>query len=123
VLIAYKYNMERKELNMPNNNIIYAQVLLLDNKIENWKICQDKKHEIYDWKAYWKRERMNDYTMETRIFENDDVINDPEGTMFNRRVYAYEAPLWINRWKYADDYHLSKCDIKTEKKQSKRNGT
>lgn len=104
---------------MPNDNIIYAQVLLLDNKIENFKICQDKKSGVYDWKAYWKQDRLNDYTMETKVFENDDIINDPEGKLFNRKVYSYLAPQWINQWDYADDYRLCKCRIMTLEESEK----
>ena len=51
---------------MRDDNIIYAQVLLLDNKIEAWKICQDRKSSPYDFKAYWKQDRIDNYTMETR---------------------------------------------------------
>jgi hypothetical protein len=108
---------------MHDDNKIYAQVLLLDNKIENWKICQDMKYGVYDWKAYWKSNRMNDYTMETEVFYNDDIENDPEGKLFNRKVYAALAPQWINQWEYADDYKLQKCKIQTveEAEEDERN--
>lgn len=93
-------------------NIIYAQVLLLDNKIESWKICQSKKHSPYDFKAFWKMERIKDYTMETVIFEKEKT-NVEEGWDFNTYVYEVLAPQWINQWEYADDYKGGEATIKT----------
>ena len=93
---------------MANDNIIYAQVLLLDNKIESWKICQDKKYSPYDFKAYWKNDRIEDYTMETYIF-NKNKVNIAIGWDFNSYVYNVLAPRWINQWEYTEDYHGSKA--------------
>lgn len=94
---------------MRDDSIIYAQVLLLDGKIENWKICQDKKRDIYDWKAYWKRDRLNDYTMETRVFKEEEIAI-PSGWTFNQYIYGVLGKRWINSWSYADDYKFCKCD-------------
>lgn len=93
---------------MHDDNVIYAQVLLLDNKIETWKICQDKKRSPYDFKAYWKQDRTKDYTMETYTFYKDKVAV-AVGWDFNQYVYNVLAPRWINQWEYADDYHGSKA--------------
>ena len=87
---------------------IYAQVLLLDNKIEAWKICQDKKDHPYDFKAYWKMDRFNDYTMETFTF-SEGVTPVEDGWNFNMYVYEVLAPRWINKWEYAEDYRGSKA--------------
>ncbi len=94
---------------MRDDSIIYAQVLLLDGKIENWKICQDMKRDVHDWKAYWKMNRLNDYTMETRIFKEEE-IDIPNGWNFNQYVYGVLASRWINSWSYADDYKLCRCE-------------
>ena len=99
---------------MADDNIIYAQVLLLDGKIENWKICQDKKDSPYDFKAYWKRDRLNDYTMETKIFRKDETIV-PDGWNFNSYIYNVLGIRFINQYEYADDYKLSKAVEKTLK--------
>lgn len=97
---------------MRDDNIIYAQVLLLDGKIENWKICQDKKNYPLEFKAYWKKERVNDYTMETFIFKAEET-DVPKGWNFNSYVYNVLAPRWINQWEYADDYRLGRSMEKT----------
>ena len=99
---------------MYNDGIIYAQVLLLDNKIEAWKICQSKKHSTYDFKAYWKTNRVDDYTMDTFCFlEEETVIED--GWNFNSYVYEVLAPEWINEWEYAADYKGLKATVKNLK--------
>ena len=92
--------------------VIYAQVLLLDNKIESWKICQSKKNSPYDFKAFWKRERVKDYTIETVIFEEEKTELE-NGWDFNSYVYEVLAPQWINQWEYADDYRGGKATVKT----------
>lgn len=97
---------------MHRDDVIYAQVLLLDNKIETWKICQCRKESVYDFKAYWKKDRLDDYKMKTMVFyENETDIED--GWNFNQYVYNVLAPKWINQWKYAEDYHGSKASIST----------
>lgn len=97
---------------MRNDNIIYAQVLLLDGKIENWKICQDRKNSPLEFKAYWNRERVNEYTMETIVFKVEEV-EVPEGWDFNSYVYNVLGPRWINQWQYADNYKLGRSEEKT----------
>lgn len=101
-----------EEKNMPNDNIIYAQVLLLDNKIESWKICQDQKQSPYEFKAYWKQDRIQDYTMETFVFNVEETCIK-EGWIFNWYVYSVLAPKWVNQWEYADDYKGSKAKEST----------
>lgn len=92
--------------------VIYAQVLLLDNKIESWKICQSKKESPYDFKAFWKKERIQDYTMETIVFKEAET-DVKDGWDFNTYVYEVMAPQWINQWEYADDYKGGKATVKT----------
>ena len=95
-----------------NENVIYAQVLLLDGKIESWKICQSKKNHPYDFKAYWKQDRVNDYTMETKTFRKEEIIV-PDGWNFNSYVYNVLGVRFINQYEYADDYKLAKAIEKT----------
>lgn len=103
---------DKEEMKMYNDSIIYAQVLLLDSKIEAWKICQSQKNSPYDFKAYWKRDRMNDYTMDTFVFVEEETTVD-DGWTFNSYVYEVLAPEWINKWEYADDYKGSKATVRT----------
>ncbi len=93
---------------MADDRIIYAQVLLLDNKIEAWKICQDQKRSPYDFKAFWKQDRINDYTMDTFVFYDMETYIE-NGWNFNSYVYNILAPRWINEWEYADDYKGSRA--------------
>ena len=97
---------------MYNDGLIYAQVLLLDNKIEAWKICQDQKRSPYDFKAYWKQDRINDYTVDTFVFAEEETYIE-DGWTFNSYVYDVLAPEWINQWEYASDYKGSKAKPKT----------
>lgn len=102
---------------MVKDDTIYAQVLLLDGKIENWKICQDRKNSPLDFKAYWKPDRIKDYTMETMVFKESEVDIPKDWSSqeyaFNWYVYKVLAPRWINRWNYSDDYRLGKCEEQT----------
>lgn len=97
---------------MYDDNIIYAQVLLLDNKIESWKICQSEKRSPLDFKAYWKRDRINDYTMDTKVFKEDEV-EVPDGWNFNSYVYNVLGVRFVNQYEYADDYRCSKAKEST----------
>ena len=97
---------------MPDDKIIYAQVLLLDEKIESWKICQDRKSSPYDFRAYWKSDRLDDYREVTRIFKEEEV-EIGKGWTFNSYVYNVLAPEWINQWDYADNYREGRARVKT----------
>lgn len=97
---------------MPDDKIIYAQVLLLDGRIEGWRICQDKNHHPFEFKAYWKSDRLEDYCMETRIFKEEEV-EIGKGCTFNSNVYNVLGPKWINQWDYADSYRGSHARVKT----------
>lgn len=93
---------------MHDDSVIYAQVLLLDNKIEGWKICQSMKQSPYDFKAYWKLDRIKDYTMDTNVFNENDV-DVPDGWNFNSYVYNVLGVRFINQYEYADDYRGCKA--------------
>ena len=97
---------------MYDDGLIYAQVLLLDNKIESWKICQSQKRSPYDFKAYWKQDRMKDYIMDTFVFAEEETYVE-DGWTFNSYVYEVLAPEWINEWEYATDYRGAKAVTKT----------
>lgn len=77
-----------------------ASVLLLDGKIEGWKTGYPPKKEPGEFKAYWKRDRMNDYTVEYTCFE---VNNDKEHDDAFRKL----APEWFRQWELAEDLHGS----------------
>ncbi len=77
---------------------VCASVLLLDGKIEEWKTGYPPKKEPGDFKAYWKRDRLNDYTVEYTCFE---VNNDKEHDEAFRKL----APEWFRRWELAEDLH------------------
>lgn len=79
-------------------HIIYASVLLLDGKIENWKVGQYKWNDIGDICGHWKMDRLNDYEIKTTLWK---VNNDKE----HRRVFNELAPKWFKQWKLADDFY------------------
>ena len=79
---------------------VCASVLLLDGKIEGWKTGYPPKTEPCDFKAYWKKDRLNDYTVEHTCFE---VNNDSEHNDAFRKL----SPEWFRQWKLADDLHGS----------------
>lgn len=77
---------------------VYASVLLLDGKIEGWKTGNPPKKEPGEFKAYWKRDRLNDYTAEYVGFE---VNNDKE----HNDAFEKLAPEWFRQWELAEDLH------------------
>ena len=76
---------------------IYASVLLLDNKIDNWKVGQ------YEWKDmgnitnYWKIDRINDYTVKTTFWE----VNSSEE---HNLIFTKLSSEWFKQWELADDF-------------------
>lgn len=79
---------------------LYASALLLDGKIENWKVVDYPWIDIYGIKNYWKRDRMKDYTIVSQEWE---VNNDKE----HNDVFTMHAPKWFKQWELADDYRLA----------------
>lgn len=79
---------------------VYASVLLLDGRIEEWKIGNPPKTEPLDFKAYWKRDRLADYRAEFTEFV---VNNDQEHDDAFRKL----APEWFRQWELAEDFHGS----------------
>jgi hypothetical protein len=82
-------------------HMVYASVLLLDDKIENWKIGGHKKDNPMEWTNFWKMDRINDYTAECKGFE----VNTPEE---HEAVFIELAHEWFKQWPLADDYRLMK---------------
>jgi hypothetical protein len=76
---------------------LFASVLLLDGKIESWKVVNYPKKHPFDFKADWKRDRLNDYTCQWTEF----VANDAEE---HNRIFQELAPAWFKQWPHADDY-------------------
>lgn|GEM_PF-2323813 len=76
---------------------VYASVLLLDGKIENWKIGGSPKKHAGDWSNFWKLDRINDYTVQFTEFV---VNNDKE----HNEAFEKLAPEWLKQWLIADDF-------------------
>ena len=78
--------------------MLHASVLLLDGKIEQWKVSGNKKDHPYDFKnPFWKRERIEEYTVENKEWV---VESDKE----NQDVFSKLAPEWFQQWEHAEDY-------------------
>jgi len=75
---------------------VCASVLLLDGKIEGWKTGYPPKKEPGEFRAYWKRDRLSDYTVEYTCFE---VNNNQEHNEAFRKL----AREWFRQWELADD--------------------
>lgn len=73
---------------------LYASVILLDNKIENWEVSEKKKE---DFIIMIKPDRVNDYKVEHLCFvcENEEEYS---------KVFNELAPNWFKQWKHADRY-------------------
>lgn len=87
---------------MPNMNkpeVIYAYAILLDNKIETWKITRSDMNSVYEFKGLWKMDRISEYKLEKThwICENTDEV-------FNKL-----APDWFRKWEHATDYSLCRA--------------
>ena len=80
---------------------VWASVLLLDNKIENWKIGGHKR-DVGTWTHYWKRDRLGDYIVVNKEF----TANNQED---HERIFERDGKDFINNWEYADDYRWSKA--------------
>jgi hypothetical protein len=95
---------------------LHANVLLLDNKIECWKVGNTKADEGYwPFRAHWKIDRMRlkpvdgydvwnlgDYEIQTKtwIVNNDKEHDD---------VFNIHAPEWFKQWEHADDYKWARA--------------
>lgn len=78
---------------------LYASALLLDWKIENWKVSGNQKSHPFDFKHNWKKDRLNDYTVESHSW----IVNNDEE---HKQVFDELAQQWLSQWKHADDYKL-----------------
>ena len=77
---------------------IYASVLLLDNKIELWKVSgNEKRHPLDFSNPYWKRNRLEEYTIQTTSWEAKDASE-------NHEVFQVKATEWFQQWEHAEDY-------------------
>jgi len=94
---------------------LYANVLLLDGKIECWKTGSTKAEGYWPFKSWWKPNRlrlsnsdpheewtMGDYTVESKtwIVNNDQEHND---------VFAIHSKEWYRQWEHAADYKLGRA--------------
>lgn len=95
---------------------LHANVLLLDNKIENWKTGNTKaESEYWPFSGRWKVPRMKvenyegydsmalgDYTVDSKtwIVNNDQEHND---------VFEIHSKEWYKQWEHADDYRLGRA--------------
>lgn len=76
---------------------LYASVLLLDGKIETWKVGQHPRETPGVFSAFWKIDRLKDYTAQTQKWtvNNSQEHND---------VFAVHAPAWFRQWPHSEDY-------------------
>ncbi|RXZ78018.1 hypothetical protein EBB07_28590 [Paenibacillaceae bacterium] len=95
---------------------LHANVLLLDGKIENWKVGSTKADvDFWPFKSYWKTNRLNiveeecyqrfgmgDYKIETKTW----TVNDSQE---HADVFYVHSKEWFRQWKHADDYKLAKA--------------
>lgn len=76
---------------------LYASVLLLDGKIENWKVSNHPKTHSFYFSGYWKLDRMNDYTSQYAEWE---VNNQSE----HSEVFQELSTEWFRQWPIAEDF-------------------
>lgn len=72
-------------------------MLLLDGKIESWKVANYPKSTSGEFKAFWKCDRLGDYNAKTNCW----TVSNPQE---NHEVFQKLAPEWFAQWKHADDY-------------------
>jgi hypothetical protein len=75
---------------------IFASVLLLDGKIENWKVGGHIKG-VSDFSGFWKMDRLNDYKAEHKEF----IANTSEE---HNRIFSVDSAEWFRQWQVAEDY-------------------
>jgi len=83
-------------------HMVYASVLLLDGKIENWKVGGSIRANPLEWKTYWKMDKLKDYKTASKGFE----VNTQEE---HNKVFDELAPEWFRQWDHADDYRLARA--------------
>ena len=89
-----------RDINKPQ--VVYAYAILLDNKIENWKVTSANRNSIYNFGGIWKVKRLNDYKLQKVCWVCNTV--DERNKVFNEL-----APKWFKTWKHADDYKLMRA--------------
>lgn len=75
---------------------VYASVLLLDNKIEAYKIGNHPKN-VLTFTAYWKPDRLNDYTSDHKEF----IVNNSKE---HELAFTKLAREYFSQWEVADDF-------------------
>lgn len=83
-------------------HMVYVSVLLLDHRIENWKVGQEHWANPLAVKAYWKTNRLKDYKTQ---FIGFYCKNDTE----HNKVFEELAPKWLKQFKHAKDYKLQRA--------------
>ena len=85
-------------------NKVYANVILLDNKIIEWGIGQDKweKESLGSITLYnFDFSRFNELTVETSTYLVNDKVSKDEA--FSK------AKEWVKQWDYHDTFELVKA--------------
>ena len=79
--------------------VVYGYAILLDNKLENWKVTCHNRHSVYEFTGYWKRDRLKYYKLEKIcwICKNVNELN---------KAFDIMAPRFFRTWKHSDDYML-----------------
>jgi hypothetical protein len=82
--------------------MIYVSVLLLDNRIENWKISDRKWKDPMAISGYWKLDRLKDYKVQSIGF----LCNNLEES---EKVFNSLGMKWLKQWKHAKDYWMHRA--------------
>lgn len=69
---------------------LYASVLLLDGKIENWKVVNYPKKTPGAFSGFWKPARMKDYTVQNHKWTVNNSLEHEE-------VFSKHAPEWFRQ--------------------------
>ncbi|GAA4879488.1 hypothetical protein GCM10023310_69570 [Paenibacillus vulneris] len=95
---------------------LHANVLLLDNKIECWKVGDTKADEGYwPFKSRWKVDRMKTINMGSYdvMGLGDYKVETKTWTVNNRQehndVFTLHSKEWFKQWEHADDYKLGRA--------------
>ena len=79
---------------------IFASVLLLDNKIEGWKVGNRRWESPVEAKALWKMDRLKDYQVQSMGWDVYSIEAHNE-------VFSVHSKNFFKQWEIADDFRLT----------------
>lgn len=94
---------------MRKKNVIWASVLLVDDKIKHWGVLSHKKSCVKDfYKDFmYAGDSMKDYInspncrVENNCFERTNEVS-------KRMIFEKLAPQWFSQWELSESYARSK---------------